>query len=311
MLVGLALMIVLAAGGGLYLYSTLLKSEPPEQVLTSRNGEVMRVRIEGRSPDAVKVLMLSDGQMRFLPIADLSAPDQALVNQLPAGLTIQYPFMSTLTNQQTHTLPVMILGRTADAVDFIRLSDHKIYTYAIAKLSATDQDFVRSLPLDAPVSVTAALPALPSTTAADGKASLLVAQLQDLIANLILGPPSPGAIPVASSAAPGGTTLTETTPSETSPSIFAPLPGIDAPAPAARAPTGPRPGTAQAELAHAQQVYQQIANVTTNLAQSLANTNPADDAAVEQQLLAAQNQLLQIAQQNGAAGNTTAGAGGG
>jgi hypothetical protein len=290
-LLGLALAVALGAGGALYLYYRLSSGASPVRVLTERNGAAMRVQIEGRSADLVKLLTLDDGRVRFYPIADLADADQAAVKQLPVSLTVQYPFESTLTNQHARTLPVMILGRTADSVNFIRLSDHHTYAYAIAKLSAADQDFVKALPLSAPVSVslpaTAAAPAPP----ASAKAGQLVAKMQDMIAAMLPG--SSGAN------APGAST--GTAPDAMNGTIFDPLPGLDATLSSAPATNARGQQTGEAELAYVVQVYQQIANVTTNLEQSLSATNPADDQAVEQQLLAAQTQLQQLYEQNGGA----------
>jgi hypothetical protein len=293
-LLEVALVAALTAAGVLYFYNKFAPGTPLEQVLTSRSGEVRQGQIEGRSSDLVK-MRLSDGQEHFYPIADLTTADRAMVDQLPVSLTAQYPFESTLTNQQARKLAVVILGRTADAVNFIRLSDRKMYTYAIAKLAAADQEFVRSLPLSAPATAAAVLTAA-NAPAVDAKSSQLVKQMQDLIAKMILTTTSAGETGEAAGVAQSGG----------SPAVFDPGNGTAALPPGAGM-------YGQANMASVEQVaqqYQQITGVAMKLEQTLVNTNPTDDAAMEQQLLAAESQLQQIYQQSQGAGKPAAGADG-
>jgi hypothetical protein len=295
-LLEVALVLGLIAAGVFYFYVKFSRGSSSEQVLTSRSGEVRQGKIEGRSADLVK-MRLSDGQEHFYPIADLTAADRAIVEQLPVSLMAQYPFESTLTNQQARKLAVMILGRTADAVNFIRLSDRKMYTYAIAKLAAADQEFVRSLPLSAPATAAAALTAANVPVVAEAKNGQLVKQMQNLVAKMILATTSPdeaggpagvaqsGGMPAAFDAGSGAEISPQTT-------------GM----------------YGQANVAAVEQVaqqYQQLTGVAMKLEQGLAKTNPTDDAAVEQQLMTAQSQLQQLYQQReGTVGQPTTGADG-
>jgi len=133
---------------------------PQDWTLTDERGRPLRVSIQGRTTDVVKIILQEDNSTHLYPIATLSEKDQAFLHSLPVNLILEYPLKSTLTDQQGHTLSVTIVGRTDSDVQFTRDDDGKSYTYAIDKLSEADQAYVRLLPINQTADVAA--PAAPA-----------------------------------------------------------------------------------------------------------------------------------------------------
>ena len=65
----------------------------------------------------------------------------------PANTSTEYPIDHELTDAKGRKLEVEIIGRTGDALQFVRKLDGKHYDLPIERLSSEDQDFVRGLPL--------------------------------------------------------------------------------------------------------------------------------------------------------------------
>jgi ribosome modulation factor len=154
---------------------------PQEWTLTDQHGRPMRVSIEARTQDVVKITLLADQTTHLYPISTLSEKDQAFVQSLPASPFLEYPLKSTLTDQQGHSIAVTIAGRSDDEVKFTRDDDGKTYTYAITKLSDTDQAYVKLLPVNLDLTAnTAVAPESPEVKNMRDRIKELRGQIADL-----------------------------------------------------------------------------------------------------------------------------------
>jgi len=139
----------LALGGGIWAwfqYDYLPVQLPQEHDLTSRQGKVLHVRIEGRSDAMLQLTMLNDGSSRLYPIMNLAAADQAYVSRLPAGLTFHFPLDYVLTDGQGREKPALLLGRTDQMLKWVSPKDKTTHWVELGDLSTVDREFVTSLP---------------------------------------------------------------------------------------------------------------------------------------------------------------------
>jgi hypothetical protein len=278
-----------AAGIALVLYVRLhLAGGPsPAIALTTSSGETLHVQIAGRTDSVVKVITVEDGATHYLPLASLGDASRALVSALPVSLSLDYPLSAVLADQHARSLNVLILGRTASQVRFTRLDNHQSYTYAIAKLSASDQAFLHALPLS-PAAV-AASPATGNATlaAASSPAATttndLIAKMQSLVAELLVPPTD-------AEAASGTTTSAEEA------RLTSEISGLLTQISQLHAPTA----SPLAQADQLAQINQQVAQIFGDLQKSLSGNvtgNQTANGTIAQQLLAAQNQLQALANQ--------------
>jgi hypothetical protein len=124
----------------------LVITYPLVLTLTDKAGRKRTLGVTARAEEAIQVAA-SGGTDLLVPIAALSDEDQAVMRALRVNLSLEYPYAMTLADQQKHLLQVTLVGRTEDAVQFTRAGDSKTYSYAIARLSPTDQAVVRLFPV--------------------------------------------------------------------------------------------------------------------------------------------------------------------
>ena len=119
---------------------------PLDCVITNAQGKSVQVRVLARAQEFLKLSGDAGVLERYLPLAELSDPDQQVFRTLPVTFTLQYPFNYVLTDLTGRTLNVQVLGRTENEVRF-QLANGSIQTYALSKLISINQEFLRLLPV--------------------------------------------------------------------------------------------------------------------------------------------------------------------
>ncbi len=127
-------------------------------------GKTLLVEITARSKDLFQYLVLgadektptddaaavndalTKGEAHYGLMSTLPDADQDLLRLYPDTLQITYPFSCTLTDSSGRSQQVSVLGQTRTTVKFSLLPDGKTYDYDVAKLAATDQAFLNTLP---------------------------------------------------------------------------------------------------------------------------------------------------------------------
>jgi hypothetical protein len=119
---------------------------PIRDLLTDTQGNRMVGQIEGRTDSLVEFTSDTDKIARWIPLAGLSALDQAALGYLPENLTPSYPFRVNFTGPAGEKIPVSVEGRSDSMVKYAREDDGKNVIEPIAKLADADQVLVQALP---------------------------------------------------------------------------------------------------------------------------------------------------------------------
>lgn len=259
---------------------------PQDWTLTDERGRPLRVSIQGRTTDVVKIVLEEDDSTHLYPIATLSEKDQAFLHSLPVNLILDYPLKSTLTDQQGHTLSVTIIGRTDSDVQFTRDDDGKSYTYAIDKLSEADQAYVRLLPINQTADIAAPVESLEVKNMRD-RVNELRTQIADVNSQI---------------AGLGSSDLARAVLNNEIRSRQAEMNDLIIKILNSQ-PTPQEPANGQDVSATVAQLQQQITDLETNLSRPLPKNGPPNQYQQWQdQLKSAEDQLNQIYQQSGTSG---------
>ncbi len=132
-----------------------LKSElqfqlPLDYVLVDAVGAEISVRLTAHDNDWLQYTLNTDGSTHYRALASLPAADQLLVRLLPASLHLNYPVEYAFTGPPLAGAKIRLVGRNSSTFKYMALLDRQTYSAPITSLSASDQSFVRALPLSLP-----------------------------------------------------------------------------------------------------------------------------------------------------------------
>ncbi len=120
---------------------------PISYTVKDTQGKILADTILGRSNTVVK-LGLADGAERYVPLSELSALDQKLVQLAGPNVYLNVPLECILTDNTGKTLNLRIEGRSASTIKYTLLSDGLTYYAPLTDFSTLDQKILRMLPSD-------------------------------------------------------------------------------------------------------------------------------------------------------------------
>ncbi len=128
---------------------------PFECTLTDNNNKRLNVRLEGRSANTIKYILLSDGLTYYRPVDDFSIIDRQVFRSFPSSLQFTLPFDYDLSDAQGRSLRVRLKARSSNIVKFTLLETGREYYWPMTEFSLDSQKFLALLPaglrLDYPI----------------------------------------------------------------------------------------------------------------------------------------------------------------
>jgi len=120
---------------------------PIEYTFTDASGAKTPVRLEGRTDTMVKYATINGGTEHLTALSQLSSQDQTVLNTLPINsVTLEYPVEYTMLNNSGQKVPVSILGRSRDLVEYRASDEAEVQWRPISKLAADARILVQTLP---------------------------------------------------------------------------------------------------------------------------------------------------------------------
>jgi hypothetical protein len=259
---------------------------PVAMDLTDSSGRIINVLVLDRTEDWIKYQFPGSPVVHYFPIAGLSSASQDFIHGFPASANFSFPLDYVLSDKDGRDMLTTIEGRSKKFVKFTLLGDYSEQCYPISTLSATDQAFVTSLP----VNLESVLPVDRVLTDLDGRMieARIVSIADDSVQFTLLADGSTHVFPLPKLSAPDQTYLTllgaENAPSPDAAAPATPATPAAPPATAAPAPPSvepPPPPTLEQDNIHdlRQQIAALKADIQTLSQQkaALAKTDPEYD----------------------------------
>jgi len=120
---------------------------PMSYVLRGAKGEAQAVTLMGYNDFMVQYATAADPQKHYMPLADLSPVDRAVLTSLPHGLELGYPLDYFFVDAAGARTPVKILARNDLLVKYLNGRDQSAHLRPIRQLSNQDQAVLQALPL--------------------------------------------------------------------------------------------------------------------------------------------------------------------